>query len=132
MRNITINWVGESKVINTTWGLKQKFSVKAKEEGDKFMDVWLKPDAPIWKVGEVREIESVEPREYNGKTYYSIKLPRPNPIPEILKRMETIENQYSKLAIRITNLENQLNPTKEIDYPKMKEEPDFDPKEPPF
>lgn len=123
---ITISWVGEVKLTKTKFGDKNKFSVKTQEEGDKFLDVWLKPNVPTWKVGEVHEIEGITPREYNGKTYYSVKFAGKN------KNLEEVENRITKIELRLATLENQLKP-QPIKYPEGEPStPNFEPDEVPF
>ena len=118
---ITISWVGKVELKETKFGKKNKFSVKAVEEGDKFIDVWLKPEVPIWKVGDVQEVEGITPREYNGKTYYSVKLFGKN------KDLEALKNEITALKLRVTALEQ-----KDPNYPEFKGEPNFEPTEAPF
>lgn len=76
MQTITITWVGEPKTIKTKYGEKIKYSVRAKEHGEKFIDVWAKSANEMWKVGSTQTIDGVTEGEYNGKKQYTAILPK--------------------------------------------------------
>ena len=66
---------GITKDITTKHGVKKKTSWKISTDGkDMFADVWDNKDIDSWFPGETIEVGGLEPRDYNGKTYYTIKL----------------------------------------------------------
>ena len=140
MKTLTINWVGEVKVMETKFGPKNKFSIKAPEEGDKFIEVWLKTNLPIWKVGEIHEVEEITEREYNGKKYYSAKLPNKfgaRNDEAVLKAISDVASTITKQNLLLVEIGRALNVESlrskvagtEIDYPEFKGQPDFVPED---
>lgn len=116
MIKLTLLAVGEPKVIKTKFGDKQKSYVKAQEFPDKFLNYWLGEGTKDWSVGKVVEVESVDKRDYTAtdgtlKTSYEIKLPRSG-FGEILKRIETLENDVTKLKLHVDalNRDNEHKP----------------------
>lgn len=104
---LTINWIGTPKEINTKFGLKQKNSIKANEfaEGE-YLSYWVSPVTSQWKVGEVIEVDAVTPREYNGKTYYDIQMPKANHgnNVDVMKKMEEILNGMTTIKLNIAEI----------------------------
>lgn len=72
---LTIQSLGQPKQIQTKFGLKDKSYIKSQEYGDNYLSYWVGQDTLAWKVGDVIEAE-VKSREYNGKTYYDLVLPK--------------------------------------------------------
>jgi hypothetical protein len=132
---ITLTWIGQPKDVQTKFGPKQKFSVKATQYGDNYLDVWSSPVTREWKVGQEVEVLSVDTREYSGKTYYDVKMPKANAgnNEEVMKKLETISNEIVKVKLVLAEVRDVIVPKPtpkvagtDIDYPQMEAEPNFD------
>lgn len=137
MTQLTITWIGQKKDITTKYGVRQKNSLKAKEHNDNYLDFWCSPTTDAWKIGDVVEVLEVKPREYNGKTYHDIFLPKANggDNTEIAKKLEEVANQNAKILIQNERIISGLadvhkavvpkSPSKvagtDLDYPEMDE-----------
>lgn len=75
---LNITQLGTPKEVQTKFGVKQKNYIKAKEYNDNFLSFWVNGYTKDWQVGKEIEVENVTTREYNGKTYYDIILPKTN------------------------------------------------------
>ena len=126
MEKLTISWLGQKKDINTKFGLKQKQSLKATQRNDTYLDFWCSPLTDAWRIGDTIEVE-VKSREYNGKTYYDIVLPKANMgnLAEVYKRFEKLEGQMVKFGLAMAQVEAKLFPQKTpagAHYPTPEEE----------
>ena len=124
---LKITDIGLPKQVQTKYGLKEKNWLKAQEFGDKYLNYWVGENTKAWKVGDEIEVLSVEQRDYIGKdntpkVSYDIKLPKTGG--EIYKRIEKLENEVTKLDLKVAELED--------DYPEYKGQPNFEPEEAPF
>lgn len=134
---LTLTWVGQPKDTQTKFGLKQKFSIKATEYADKYLDVWSSPVTKNWKVGDVVEVLEVTTREYNGKDYYSVVMPKANhgDNTEVMKKLEFVQGQNTKILLFMAELvdhkRTQTGENKpkimgtDEDYPVLEHMPDF-------
>lgn len=120
---LNITWLGQPKEITTRFGPKQKNSIKAKEYGDNFLSFWVSPMTREWAVGKEIEVENVTTREYNGKTYYDIILPKANMgnIAEVMKALEEIRGTLTKHGLMLTQIGQAVIPQKKDNYPSYKE-----------
>lgn len=139
---LNITWLGQPKEIQTKFGLKQKNSIKATQFGDNFLSFWVSPMTNEWAVGKEIEVLEVKSREYNGKTYYDIQLPKANMgnSAEFYARFEKIENAIARLGLDIARLDKAVFPPKpntmivngkEMEYIDNPPMPDFG-EEPPL
>ncbi len=136
---LKITYLGTPKEITTKFGPKQKNSIKAEEKGNEYLSFWVSPVTRDWKVGDVIDVLDVTSREYNGKTYYDIVMPKANSTasPEIMAKLDEILGYLAKHNLYITELveEKRKNDKPKIsgtetDYPTfesegLEEEPDF-------
>lgn len=77
MKTLKITELGTPKDVQTKFGMKQKNSLKAEGEyGVNWLSFWCGTQTNGWKVGDTIEVEDVTTRDYQGKTYYDIKLPK--------------------------------------------------------
>lgn len=134
---LKITWIGEEKQVETRFGIKPKNSIKAAEYNDNFLNYWVTSQTRGWKVGDVIEVEEVKPREYNGKTYYDIVMPKmanfaPNNA-EVLKKLESIAFDISNIKLSLVELCNLKRvgklrmadePSREMDGHEMVEYPE--------
>lgn len=67
--------LGEIKPVQTKFGPKEKRLIKTKEYGENLISVWVNPEVKNWQVGQEVEGE-VKSREWQGKTYYDLVLPK--------------------------------------------------------
>lgn len=137
---LKITYLGAPKDVQTKFGMKQKNSIKASgsEFGDNYLSFWCSSSTQGWKVGDEIEVEAVVPRDYQGKTYYDILMPKVGQAlnPEVMKLLNEIANRSLKTHILIEELVNwkriQTGEVKpkiigtDIDYP-MPESDDIDP-----
>lgn len=124
---LNITWLGQPKDIQTKFGTKQKNSIKATEYGDNYLSFWCSPMTNSWKEGMEVEVIDVTTREYNGKTYYDIILPKANMgnNAEVMKALEEVRNQNARILLGIAEIHKALIPPAklkvgetEIDYPE--------------
>ena len=137
MIKLKISEIGTPQIRKTKFGDKEHNSIKVEGEwAGKYLGYFTNESTKKWKVGDEIDVESVEKKDYtnsNGelKTAYNLKLPQTG-FAEVLKRIEELENKYTKLAMRVSALE----PKKETDIYKTHNidenppEPNFD--NPPF
>jgi hypothetical protein len=133
---LNLTWVGQPKDVQTKFGTKQKFSVKATQYGDNYLDVWSSPVTRNWKTGDEVEVLSVDTREYQGKTYYDVKMPKANSLsPETQQMLEKILTNVTKINLKLDYMAEKLNlvkkepakiPGTNEDYPLFMSEPNFD------
>lgn len=134
---IKISYLGTPKDVQTKFGPKQKNSIKGDkmEDGTNFggnyLSFWLSPLTGQWKVGDTVDVENVTTREYQGKTYYDIQMPKANMgnFAETAKRFEEVMNKLMKMNILIEELvehKRRGEKTKvtgtDIDYPTAESE----------
>ena len=124
MEKLTINRIGEEKVINyinKKTGLPDSFKkagIQTNEYGDRWFDVTFRGDVPV-RVGQTYEFE-VASREYNGKTYYDARLP--NKTQQTDTRMTELENKITSLTLVVNRLVLALQDKGVIETPKSKVE----------
>jgi len=129
---LTIQSLGQSKQIQTKFGLKDKSYIKAQEYGDNYLSYWVGQDTLAWKVGDVIEAE-VKSREYNGKTYYDLvltkkggfsneKLDRVHDMMLFMK--DDIEEIKKFLVAKLGKVEPEKDPNAPV-YPTEELEPPF-------
>lgn len=113
---LTITWLGQPKDIQTKYGPKQKNSLKAAEYGDKYLDFWVGTSTQNWKVGDSVEVEAVTDREYNGKTYYDVKMPKVDnrPDPAIAHIVSDIANKVGLMALQVDAIHKHLSGQKKL------------------
>ncbi len=136
MQKLTITFIGQPKDVTTKFGPKQKNSIKTIEHGDKYLSYWVSPATSGWAVGQTVEVDQVTSREWQGKTYWDIVMPKkdaPN-----AKQHEEVMKYLVPLSILVKELvmwkrdqtgENKNKvPGTDIDYPEMNETntPSFD------
>lgn len=133
MIKITITQIGTPKTIQTKYGPKEKSYIKAAEYGDNYLSYWLSPVTKEWKEGQIVEVLDVTSREYQGKTYYDISMPKANGgnNTEVLKQTEKIlhylvrQDLMLKELLEWKRLQEGLKPKitgTDIDYPTAEEE----------
>ena len=135
---LNITWVGQQKTIDTKYGPKQKSSLRATQYGEKYLDYWV-GNTNI-KVGDEIEVEAVNPREYNGKTYYDVVFPKVQKMggvdkTEILALSHKIDQVQSQLRSVIDHLsgKNRLDLTSAgTKIPDFSEVDDINPDNIPF
>lgn len=129
---LTIQSLGQSKQIQTKFGLKDKSYIKAKEYGDNYLSYWVGQDTLAWKVGDVIEAE-VKSREYNGKTYYDLVLPKKGGFSNekldgvhdmMLFMKDDIEEIKKFLVAKLGKVEPEKDPNAPV-YPTEELEPPF-------
>lgn len=131
---LTIVSLGQPKEVKTKFGVKQKSYIKAEEYADKFLSYWITSSTQNWKIGDSVDVENVTSREYEGKTYYDIVMPRASGgVPaELVKSIEQILSYQTKANLMLAELlEEKRN---KVPYPEGEPEmpfPDED-KEVPF
>ena len=130
-----ITWLGQKKEIKTKFGPKNKASLKATEYGDNYLDFWCSPMTDAWKVGDEIEVLDVTNREYNGKTYHDIVLPKANGgnNAEVMKALEEVRNQNTQILLGLREIYKIVAPPvkskvvgTDLDYPEMEAEPSFE------
>lgn len=89
----------KSQTINTKFGEKEKFSIKFEENPELWVDCWRGRWNSDFTVGKQVEVDDSQwqSREYNGKTYWTIKAPESarggfQDLQEIKKRLDIIES----------------------------------------
>lgn len=121
---LTITQIGTPKEVQTKFGPKEKNFLKAQEHGDKFLNYWLSSATRVWRVGDVVEVLDVTSREYNGKTYYDIVMPKTSGgiPPEVVKALEEINGRTLKIQLMVEELGQKLLPPEnkinDLDYPE--------------
>ncbi len=120
----TIERVGETKQIQTKFGLKDKTGVIFKEFPNVWHDIWAKD----LKVGQEVEGERTS-REYNGKIYWTFNFPKKsevavNAVKDVSHRLQGIEItlgrilSYLELNLPRRTSDGKLMPfEKPIQYP---------------
>lgn len=103
---------------------KGEYITLKKLEG-KWLGYWLNEDRRKYAVGQTIEVEGVEKNDYTAKdgslkTAYNLLFPKTN-FQEILKRIETLEGEVTKLKLTKAD--------KAPDYPNFEGQPDFGEKE---
>lgn len=129
---LTIKDMGTPKDIKTKYGVKQKNWIKASEKGDNFLSYWVSNATKDWMIGKTVTVDDVVPREYEGKTYYDIvmpKLPQHNQAPDNASLERILSNQVKHgLALQqileiVTRDEKRKVAGTDIDYPEWEGEP---------
>jgi len=115
MTKLTIKQFGQTKDINTKYGPKKKSAIKAAEYGENWLDYWLSPQTQDWKVGDTVEVEAVTPREYNGKTYYDIKMPKVDRRFPNGSNNSEILTKLGKIDFKLTQIINHLSGKERLD-----------------
>jgi hypothetical protein len=105
---LNITWVGTPKSINTKYGPKEKFSIKATEYGENYIDVWSSVSTKDWKVGQQVEVLSVDEGEYNGKKQYTVKMPKADNRPQNGQSPET-SKQIAQLVLDNGHIHHKLD-----------------------
>jgi len=88
MTKLTIEKLGQKKVINTKFGAKEKCSFFA---DGKWFSYWINKETKDWHAGMTVEGDVV-PREWEGKTYYDFNVIKPDYFGMILQKLEVIES----------------------------------------
>lgn len=98
-----------SKEVQTKFGLKRKWIIK--DEKGKMYDSWINQSNQDWKPGMTVDIkpEWIKSREWEGKLYYSIQLPRPNPSQEVIELLELVLKKLNNLNEKVEKLTNKNN-----------------------
>lgn len=129
---LKITAIGEPKDVQTKFGLKQKSYIKAQEHGDKYLSYWLSSSTRDWRVGDEIEVVEVASREYNGKTYYDVIMPKTSGglPPEVAKSIEELKSDMTRVKLAIATLEKKVFPPTitgtDIPYPENTlDEPPF-------
>ena len=106
MKKLTIQTITR-KMIKTKYGDKEKMSVKFAEKPELLVDVWVAGWSGGWQEGMEVEIEDDQwqEREYQGKTYWTIKAPAS-------ARFGISREEFDDLKARVTAIEG--NSLKEI------------------
>lgn len=106
MTKLTITVIGTPKDVQTKFGTKQKNYIKAKEHGDDYLSFWCSSITQGWKVNDVIEVEAVTQREYNGKVYHDIIMPKVNQAlnPEVMKLLNEIAVRTLKTHMLVEEL----------------------------
>lgn len=102
-----ITWLGQPKDIKTKFGMKQKNSIKATEYGDKYLDFWVTSQTKNWKTGDAVDVLEVKEREYNGKKYYDIFMPKadhPGVNAELQKTLEGMRYELTQIKLSLVEL----------------------------
>ncbi len=117
MTKLTITYVGFPKDIETKFGTKQKNSLKATEYGDKYLSFWVNPVSKDWKEGDAIEVSEVKERDWEGKKYYDIVLPKtenqmstPKELSQILTKLGLLQAQMGQVINHLSG-ENKLDRT---------------------
>lgn len=129
---LTITQVGNPKDVQTKFGLKQKSYIKASEKGDTYLSYWVSSATRDWKVGDVIEVLNVTSRDYNGKTYWDIVMPKTSGgiPPEVTKTLEEINGRTLKILLMVEELGKKLLPQEnkipgtDMEYPEENINPD--------
>lgn len=101
MEKLTIVRLGQTKDVNTKFGMKKKTGVQFKEYPDVWHDIW----SGDLKEGQVVE-GTRESREYQGKTYWSFNFPKKNGAtsPEVNDKLERILAGITKLSLKVDQI----------------------------
>ena len=103
MEKLTIARLGQTKDVNTKFGMKKKTGVIFKEYDGIWHDVWLGD----LKEGQVLE-GTRESREWEGKTYWNFNLPRKDD--KVMKEIETLRSGLTMINLRVVELEKKVFP----------------------
>lgn len=106
---LKLTWVGQPKDVQTKYGTKQKCSVKAVEYADKYLDFWISASTKDWKVGDEVEVSEVTTREYNGKTYYSIVMPKVDNRPNFNGEISQILTKLGHMQFLIKEMHDHMS-----------------------
>lgn len=125
MEKLTISRVGQTKDIQTKFGLKPKTGVQFKEYGDIWHDIWTSG----LKEGQVLEGTRAS-RDYQGKTYWDFKLPKKDEVmagavKEQGDKLEQILNKLTGMNLILQSIREHTVPSRdkqvkvntEVDYP---------------
>lgn len=128
MKTLHVTYLGQPKEITTKFGIKQKNSIKAVEEGDKYLSFWVSPATRDWKVGDEISVESVTSREYNGKTYWDIVMPKANGgnNQEVMSALGELNNRTVKILLGLEELILEKRKGEKSDYPVFQGQPNFE------
>lgn len=103
MEKVTIARLGQTKDVNTKFGMKKKTGAQFKEYGEVWHDIW----SGDLKEGQVLE-GTRESREYQGKLYWSFVFPKksfaPTASPEIGEKLERILAGITKLSLKVDQI----------------------------
>jgi hypothetical protein len=121
---LTITQIGSPKTVTTKYGDKRKSYIKAKEHGDKFLNIWCNKETDNWKEGSVVEVEDVVEREYNGKMYYDVK--QINKDTQQANELGQIKFALAKHDFQIKELQEQVKKLVGVKEEVQVPEPNFD------
>lgn len=123
---ITNTW--PPKDVNTRFGPKKKFSIKATGHNlgsNEFLGVWLSSATQDWKVGdEVEVVDVVEETGGDGKVYRNVIMPKSSGglPPEVAKSIEELKSDMVRVKLAIATLEKKVFPATiqgtDIPYPE--------------
>lgn len=101
MEKLTISRLGQTKDVQTKFGMKKKTSVQFKEYGDIWHDVW----SGDLKEGQVVE-GTRESRDYQGKTYWNFNFPKKSGgvSPEVNDKLERILAGITKANLKLDQI----------------------------
>ena len=98
MEKLTISRVGQTKDVQTKFGMKKKTGVQFKEYPEIWHDIWS---------GDLKEGQIVEgtreSRDYQGKTYWNFNFPKKNPGVNN-ETLERILATVTKINLRVENI----------------------------
>lgn len=131
MEKLTIARLGQTKDVNTKFGMKKKTGVIFQEYDGIWHDIW----SGDLKEGQVVE-GTRESREYQGKTYWSFNFPKKSAqaSPEISEKLERLLVGQTQIKLSLRQIYDEMEKrvrTKEeklADYPMLSAEdiPDGD------
>lgn len=111
MIKLTLTEIGTPKILKTVNGDKENTYVKAVEYGQNFLSWFTSEETRAitkdWKVGDLVEVENVEAKERNGKTYHNVYF-RPKKADVNNQALERIENTLAKHGLLLERLINGL------------------------
>lgn len=83
--------------VSTKYGLKDKISFQLKSDKGTFWASCFKhPIADAWHEGTTQEMD-LEQKEYNGKTFWNIILPKGGQNPQVMDALKRIEEKLDRL-----------------------------------
>ena len=119
MEKLTISNVTADREVQTKYGLKKKQGVQFQEYGTLWHDLW----GGGHKKGEILE-GTRESREYEGKTYWTFKLP--NKESAVIVKLEEILIKLGKMGLDIQQIKEATKPKEQGRVPTEVEYPDND------
>lgn len=107
-------------------------SIKAAEYGDTYIGGFGNKSNESWKVGDVVEVESVDKKEYNGKTYLNFTLPKRTAVApsansqKVEELLTKISEQLGRILIAVSPKMTPPEPDLGYEYPESEGSPNFD------